>query len=405
VESNEPPSDALPVAARDFLAPRLLLSGTGSSARIGQALRDAGTRDGNVVVVADRVVSEAGLLDATVGGLANAGFSPLVFGGVAGEPDAQLVRDAGEFARRHGAAAVVGVGGGSSLDTAKLVALLAVTGGELTDVVAGAGPGSHVAPLALVPTTTGTGSEATRIAMFSVGGRKRIVNSPAFVPLVAALDPQLVTGLPGPVVAATGMDALAHAIESILSRTRSSLTIALAADAAELVIAEIEAAAIGEAADARGRMLFAAYLAGLGLNAGVVLGHSIGYVLARRAHLAHGVSCSLALPYCVAYARSVDPHVVARISLAVCGEVGSDLDDCAVAIEQLARRLGLPVSLQEVGIGAADLDELAVEVVRDYPRPNNPVALDEERVRRLLGFMLEGDVEGACAAMAEAVPA
>jgi alcohol dehydrogenase class IV len=288
------------------------------------------------------------------------------------------------------------------MDTAKLVAFLIRNDTPIDSLGGILLPAQPVAHLALVPTTTGTGAEATRIAMVSIDGAKRIVNCIQFVPLVAALDPELVADLPAPVVSATALDALAHALESGLSSTRTPATIALGKRAAEILLDNVVAAVVDGEADAKGQLLYGAYLAGLSLNAGVVLGHSLGYVIARRAHLSHGVSCALALPYCLAYNQGIDREHASEIARLVGGDDAS-LASAAQSLSALAKRLSLPQSLSEVGIDRSELDAMAAETVRDYPRPNNPVPLEEGRVLQLLLGMYDGDIERASADMAEVV--
>ncbi len=209
----------------EVLAPRQLLTGPGSSHAIGAALRTWGVPVGVVLVVADRVVAAAGLIDSVLEGLNEAGFRTVVQAEVAGEPTSEVVDRAAAVARTHEVVAVVGVGGGSAMDAAKMAALLCTNDGTTADWLGSVTPSQSVAPLALVPTTTGTGSEATRISMVTVDGVKRVVSCPQLVPLVAALDDDLVADLPAAVVASTGMDALAHAVESMLSTNRSTYTL------------------------------------------------------------------------------------------------------------------------------------------------------------------------------------
>ncbi len=377
----------------EFLAPARLLTGAGASASVGAALRAGGIDRGSVYVVCDAVVAERGLARGLVEGLGEAGFDPTLFPGITGEPDEAVVEQAIDEARRLEPVAVVGIGGGSALDVAKLVALLVRNARGLAELGGVIVPEVPVAPLALVPTTVGTGAEATRIAMVSVGGRKQISSCVQFMPAVAALDTELVEELPGPVVASTGMDALAHALESSLSTNRTRLTGVMGAEAVEVILGSIEDAVAGDR-KARGRLLYAAYVAGLALNAGVVLGHSLGYVLARRAHLAHGVSCALALPWCLAYNARAADEATRSIALQVTGGRSDDLQVAAAGIGALAGRLGLPRTLADVGIDAADVAAMAEETVSLYPRPNNPEPLTEERVRLLLEHMASGDLAG-----------
>src|SRR5579862_769929 len=249
----------------EFLCPRILLSGPGKAAEVGSALSVAGVAPGAVVVVADEVVAKAGLTDSTVEGIRQAGFETLLLGEVAGEPDESLVQRLVQHAVDTNPTAIVGVGGGSAMDTAKLLALLVRNTVDIRDLGGVVLPKNAVAPIALVPTTTGTGSEATRIAMVSVCGNKRIVSCVQFVPAIAALDPHLVVDLPQSIVSSTAFDALSHAVESTLSSNRTPLTEALATHATRIILSNVERAVLDDDAEAKGLLLQAAYVAGVSL--------------------------------------------------------------------------------------------------------------------------------------------
>jgi alcohol dehydrogenase class IV len=388
------PIDALCEAESGYLAPRQVLVGPRTSHSSGQALRSWGVGPGPVLVIADRVVSEAGLLDQAVAGLTDTGFAPHVFAEVAGEPDDTVTSRASELARSLAVVAVIGVGGGSAMDVAKVVALLRTNDGQVADWLGVVMPSAPVAPLLLIPTTTGTGSEATRISMITVAGSKRVISCSQFVPLIAILDDDLVASLPTAVVASTGMDAVAHAVESILSTNRSSFSLAAAGRALALLRDELEPA-VGGDPRAKARVLYAAHLSGLALNAGVVVGHSLAYVIARHAPMPHGASCALALPYCLAYNRAIDDGLADYVAVAVTGEPRATMKAAAEHLEALTGRLGLPQTLASVGITGSELGHMAAETVADYPRPNNPVPLENQGLTTLLQHMHRGDLAAA----------
>lgn len=374
-----------------LLAPRQLLVGAGTTFEVGGALRRLRIAPGSALVVVDPNVLSRGLLDPLLSGLVAAGFDAHVFDGIEGEPDDAIVMVCADEARLVDATVVVGIGGGSVMDVAKMVSLLATNGGGISHWLGIADP--QVAPLTLVliPTTTGTGSEATRIAMVSVEGAKRAVSCSEFVPTIAVLDPNLVVDLPSHIVASTGMDALAHAVESILSTNRNHFTLSAATSAIALLTTHLEDAVAGDSF-AREHMLYGAHLAGMALNAGVVLGHSLAYVVARHSPISHGASCALALPYCLAYNEGTAADVANIISKAVTGEEQSGLQLVADRIAQLAANVAQPTSLSAIGIGSADIPLMAKEVVDEYPRPNNPVGIEFSAIEHLLERMLDGNL-------------
>ncbi len=350
------------------------------------------------MVIADAVVHDLGLDAAVVTSLEDSGYDVVVFAEIAGEPDDLVVKRAVAAARAAGAVAFVGLGGGSALDVTKLVAH-AVGGDVEPDDLRGPIAAIPDFPfLALVPTTVGTGAEATRVAMFAVGGAKRAVLSAQFVPDVAVLDAHLVAGLPAPVVASTALDALSHALESAMSTTSNDLTWQFSVRASRIVFDRLRPALEGDL-EARGDLLYASFLAGVSLNAGVVLGHSMSYVLAARHGLAHGVGCSLALPYCLAYNQTMDADRGARLAAEVLQDEAADLRLLATRVAQLSADAGLPTDLLGFGSAAEEPEQLAVRVVEEYPRPTNPVALETGRLTTLITHLRTGDLAGAWTAM------
>ena len=374
-----------------YLVPRQLLVGAGTSAQVGEALLSQWIAPGPVLVVADRNVSIRGLMDPLLNGLVDAGFATHTFDEIEGEPDDDVVMRCVDQARLVKATVVVGIGGGSAMDVAKVVSLLATSGGEISNWLGAVTPTVAPLTLVLIPTTTGTGSEATRIAMVTVAGAKRAVSCGDFVPAIAVLDVNLVADLPSAVVASTGMDAIAHAVESMLSKTRSDFSISAATRAVSLLTTNLEDAVSGDIA-ARENVLYGAHLAGLALNAGVVLGHSLAYVVARHSSISHGASCALALPYCLAYNGGVDADIAMIISKALVGEERIGLQLVADRIAELAERVGQPKSLEAVGIQRAEIPQMAKEVVDEYPRPNNPIDLELGAIEKLFERMFEGNL-------------
>lgn len=383
----------------EFYAAKQLMYRPGASGSVASALLGWGVPRGRALVVADRVVRELGGLDPLLRGFAEEGFEVEVFAEIAGEPDDEVVERAVAAARAFGPQVIVGVGGGSALDSAKLVNYLAASGTSLSKLSGLIPPLEDFLPMALVPTTVGTGSEATRVAMFSVEGMKRAVICRQFLPMVAVLDPDLVAKLPAPVVAATALDALAHAIESMQSTNRNALTMLVGGEASRIILRRLRDAVLGDDPGAKGELLYAAYLAGMALNAGVVLGHSLSYAVASRQGLSHGAGCALALPYCIAYNQGIDPVIDRRIAELVTGDPDGDLEQLSRDIVQLTREVSLPTSLEETRFDAARIPELVSEVIVSFPRPNNPVEITEARLTKLLQHMQTGDVQAAWAAM------
>ncbi|HOL67951.1 MAG TPA: iron-containing alcohol dehydrogenase [bacterium] len=233
--------------------------------------------------------------------LVASGFHLTVYDGFSGEPTTEQGDDCASWGKKQGCNIVVGLGGGSVLDTAKAAAVLITNGGSVRDYQGlnrVPGPGL---PTIMVPTTAGTGSEVTFTAVFvrREERKKAGINSPYLYPQVAILDPELTVTMSPAVTASTGLDALCHALESYTSQQANFVTEAISRQAVSLIWKNLPRAfADGASLEARRAMLYGSFLAGLGLaNAGVTAVHAISYPLGGRFGLAHGVANGLLLPY------------------------------------------------------------------------------------------------------------
>ena len=396
-----------------YLGPARLYFGDGAASKLHDVLRDCGVkggvRGGRVLLVADRDVVRLELSDAPKASLTANGFEVDVFSDVVGEPELAVVQSLVNTVRSAPYTAVVGLGGGSAMDMAKLAAALATNAGEVGDLAGAVGFEHAPLPLVLVPTTAGTGAEATRVSMLSVGGQKTILVSPQLVPAAAVLDPTLTLSLPPRITASTGIDALSHALEALMSKNASPFTDAAALSAVGTIARSLEVACNEPSnSQARRAMMFAAYQAGLSLNAGVVLGHSVAYTIANRAHLPHGVTCAMALPYCTAYNVHASGGWMSGVTALLPEAHAEDGDhDASPVIRWLAslnESLGIPASLEEVGVKRQDLPAMVDECLNKYPRPNNPVPVEREGLRELYNHLLTGDIGGYAARRLEGSP-
>lgn len=314
------------------------------------------------------------------------------FSDVVPDPPRVLVQQAVEAAQAHGATSIVGFGGGSSLDVAKLVALLLGSGEDLEEAWGINNAKGPRLPLVLVPTTAGTGSEVTPISIITVGEEeKRGVVSPYLLPDLAILDPQLTLGLPGPVTAATGIDAMVHAIEAYASKSANNNPVsrALAVEALRLLGANIETAVFSPGnLDARGAMLLGSMLAGMAFaNSPVAAVHALAYPIGGTFHVPHGLSNALVLPHVLKFNNAVSAATYAEIApevfpaLAEIEHHESRAEHFAHNLADLGARLGLETRLQDVGIFEHHLPKLARDAMKQTRLlVNNPRDLSEEDV-------------------------
>src|SRR6266513_795409 len=303
---------------RAFRGPSRVWFGAHAADGIADDLAELGVRPGAAFLVTDAVVERLGLARGVAAGLTAAGCEVHRYADIPGEPSVEVADRAVAAARRIAPALVVGVGGGSVMDVAKISAALVRNPGSVLDYthVVGRRLAEASVPTILVPTTAGTGAEASQNAVFTTGARKVFANNhPQLLATGAILDPLLTHSLPSTVTAHTGLDALSHCMEGTLSTNATTLTDQMAAQGTGLIFGVLRRACGANPDPAsRAHMLLAAYLGGLSLNAGMVLGHSVAYTIANRLHLPHGLSCALALPYALAYSREAAPERLAGLA-------------------------------------------------------------------------------------------
>jgi alcohol dehydrogenase class IV len=359
-----------------------LIAGSGAATRLAELLPE-----GPCLFVTDANVRTLGLADAVLDALPDA----IVFDAVEQDPSRDTLMAA--VAAGEGCASVVGFGGGSPMDVAKLAAYLIGSGDDLDSIWGVGRAAGKGLPLALVPTTAGTGSEATSVSVITVGGSvKNAVNSPPLNADWAVLDPELTVGLPRNVTAATGIDAMVHAIEAFTSaRRKNPVSDMLAREALRLLAQNLIAACERpDDLDARGNMLLGAHYAGVAFDSAPVAGvHALAYPLGGHFHVPHGLSNSLVLTHVLGHNM--------RAAMGDYAELGCVLDPSLAALgtqaqaqglveklAELTRATGLPLRLSEVGIGPEHLDLLASEAMKqERLLMNNPCPIGEADARRL----------------------
>ena len=304
-----------------------------------------------------------------------------IFDGTPPNPTEDAVEAALSIYRDAGCDGVVALGGGSSIDLAKAVALLATHDGPLEQyaVILGgmAKITSAVAPLIAVPTTAGTGSEVGRGALITLrDGRKLGFIAPHMIPKVAICDPDLTMGLPAGLTAATGMDALTHCIETFISPRDNVPADAIAIDGAGRAMKWIEkAVADGADRDARWHMMMASLQGGLTFQKGLGAVHGMSHPLGGLKYpvLHHGTLNAVILPAVLRYNAGHVGDKYAHLAAAMGLPAGADL---AEAIEALNRRLALPASLREMGVTDAVIPRMVEGAVADHSTASNPRAVD-----------------------------
>lgn len=340
----------------------------------------AGNRIGTrVLFVTDAGIRNLGLERPAIASLESAGIAVTVFDGVEADPSRATLDNAIALAREADATGIVALGGGSSLDIAKLTALIAGSGEDLDEAWGVGNAKGPRLPLVLIPTTAGTGSEVTPVSIITVeGSEKRGVSSPIILPDIAILDANLTLTLPAPVTAATGIDAMVHAIEAYASKNVNNNPVSrmLAVEALKLLGGNIRTVIERpEDVDARSAMLLGSCLAGMAFaNSPVAAVHALAYPIGGLFHIPHGLSNALVLTEVLRFnaaetangsaARYAElaPHALPDFT-----DCGGTQANCAAFIEglsQLSADVGLPPRLRDVGIGEEALPEMAREAMK-----------------------------------------
>lgn len=350
-------------------APKIVCE-QGAAGKLGELARQLGVS--HMFVVTDRFLHESGMLKGALDSLQAAGIQATVFSDVLADPPEASVLAAVEQARAAGVDGVTGFGGGSSMDTAKLVALLVKSPQPLPEIYGvGLAKGPRL-PLVQVPTTAGTGSEVTAISILTTpSNEKKGVVSSFLYPDVALLDSLLTLGLPPRITAMTGVDAMVHAIESYTSRHKKNpLSDSLALRALTMLYNNIRTVIRdGKDADAREAMLLGSLFAGMAFaNAPVAAVHALAYPLGGHYHLPHGLTNALVLVPVLEFNREAAAPLYAELARAILPgrSFASDLeatDAFISAIRALVAEMPFEQNLKSAGVPESDLEMLAKDAM------------------------------------------
>ena len=345
----------------------------------------------SILFITDKGLMSLGLTEQTLKELKKISAVE-IFDDVEADPSKKTLLKAIEVGKKIKATGVIGFGGGSSMDVAKLTALILGSGENLEEAWGVANAKGPRLPLVLIPTTAGTGSEVTPVSIITVGEEeKKGVSSSQILPDLAILDPDLTLGLPANTTAATGIDAMVHAIEAYASSSKNNNPISkmLSIEALKLLGGSIEKAVFeGSNVEARGNMLIGAMLAGKAFaNSPVAAVHALAYPIGGTFHISHGLSNSLVLPYVLRF-NSVDSKAskdYAELAPYVFPEIDTNKGAQSVCaefidkLESLSKKLGLPQKLREVDIPKNACEKMAKDAMKQTRLlVNNPREVTEK---------------------------
>ena len=333
---------------------------------------------GCALIVTDAGMVRTGIVARAEAILQRAGVVVRTYADVVADPPEAVVMDAVNMAK--GCGLVIGIGGGSSLDVAKLAALLAGNVGTLAGAYGLNKATGPRLPLIVIPTTAGTGSEVTPIAIVTTGASEKMgVVSPLIIPDIALLDPELTYDLPAHVTAATGIDAMVHAIEAYasVSPNNNPVSRALAIEALRLIGGALERAVTAPRdRAARADMLLGSLLAGQAFaNSPVAAVHALAYPIGGHFKVPHGLSNALVLPHVLRFNTQTHPDDYAALAPHAFAGGPATAEALIDGLVALSKACGLPQTLRDVGIGAADLPRLTADAMNqtrllvNNPRP------------------------------------
>ena len=377
-----------------FELPTRIEYGVGAIGKLVESVQELGSR--KVLIVTDGGIEAFGLLSDISDQLSTARMEYEIFSEVEPNPKDHNVHAGAKIAKGIQADCLVAVGGGSPIDCAKAIAVLATHGGGVRDYEGGHKISGNVLPLIAIPTTAGTGSEVTFSSVITDTGEgfKFTVKHPCMAPRIALLDPQMTITMPAGLTAATGMDALTHAIEGYTVKVSEPLADAVALYAIELVTRYLKTAVFeGADMEARAGMLLGSVLAGIAFShSDVGSVHCIAEALGGKYDTAHGVCNAVVLPVVMEYNMDYCRERYARIALAMGISFDSTEDGARKSVEavkQLAVDVKLP-DFSSFGVKTEDIEELALKSFVNGSNVDNPRAMTKDDYVILFNKMMKG---------------
>lgn len=351
------------------------------------------------LIVTDHVLEQVGILGVVVDFIKQSNIEADVFMDISPEPHIADFRKVQAQMRQGRYDVVIGIGGGSSLDVAKVAAITGTNDGDVLEYCLGKKIEKPGVPCVLIPTTSGTGSEVSPYIVASHEEKKLFIGSPLLYPTVALVDPLLTVTMPPKVTASTGADALTHAIEGYIGKD-NPITETFTNKAVEYIFRYLERACKnGEDLEARYYMSFAAMYGMLSYSQGGGLyAHSMSYILTLDKGIPHGIGCGVGLANTIVFNMDYIEQQISKLSTALqhgCGfkPSGEVVVKFAEQIQELLRAIQLPTSLRELGVEENQLRSYAREFHTNYYRLANPRKMSLDEAERLMCSMWRGQLE------------
>lgn len=377
-----------------FLSGPKLVFGNGARYKLSEEVYSllGDKKTAKVLVITDEGVLKVGIVDTIKGMFEDNNIEMNVFHKISSEPTIETMEEAIRYANQLSYDIVIGMGGGSAMDTAKVVSLAKYNSGDVNTYLEESEYNGRT-PLILIPTTAGTGSEVTGDAVFSVNGIKRWLSNPILIADTAIIDPMLTVSMPAKITASSGLDVLCHAIEGIMTAYTNSIVEMYATKAVELTMNNLEKAfCCGKDIEARYNMSIAAMLAGIAnLNAPATYPHSIGYTLTNRYKIPHGLSCAVGLPYVMEYNFTACKDKFAKLTESAYPDFRGSKEEKALfiikKIRDITKSVNAYTTLYEIGVEESVLDILAEECFTKFPRVYNICDMSVDQIKKLYKTM------------------
>lgn len=377
-----------------YYVPSINIMGAGCLQELGPAISDLGFK--KALVVTDKFLVSCGIAEKVTNVLKEQNIEFVIYDEVLPNPTCEVVNNGLIELKRHECDFVVSIGGGSPQDTAKAVALLATNGGDIRTYEGVNVTKNKALPIVAVNTTAGTSSEVTINYVITDEERhvKMVMVDKNSLVTITVNDPELMVNKPAALTAATGMDALTHAIETLVTPGAYAVTDATALDAVKIIFEYLpRAVKNGQDIEAREQMVYAIFLGGIAFsNAGLGNVHAMAHQLGGVYDLPHGVCNAMLLPHVEEVnAKHVPEKFVAIAKVLDYDVKGKSAEECAAyvieRIKELSKEVGIPQTLTELGVKDIDLDLLAENSMKDICAPGNPVEFTKEQIKELFSVI------------------
>ena len=345
------------------------------------------------IIVTDAELIKFGVVENVTRHLDEAGLNYVTYNGIVPNPTIENVKDGVTFVTEESGDCLIAIGGGSPIDTAKAIGII-ITNPEFSDVISLEGVAdtkNPCLPIFAVPTTSGTAAEVTinYVITDKANNRKFVCVDPHDIPIVAFIDSDMMMGMPKALCAATGMDAMTHAIEGFITKGAWEMTDMLHIKAIELIGASLRDSVEGNQ-EGREKMALAQYIAGMGFsNVGLGLVHGMAHPLSAWYNVPHGVACASLLPTIMKFNKDFTGEKyreIAKVLNIVDAETMTleEVRDAAcMAIDQLSKDVGIPKTISELGVKAEDIPQIAQDAFNDVCTPGNPREVSLEEITEL----------------------